>query len=212
MMAHRVLTAMICVVLASITFPSTQAAEPAPRRTTAQQWWHQQTLTFRQRHGRKPTAVPRQIRAPRLARPATVSRRSQPLSRTRQLPQPIRPVVGLVPNVPADEAPKPPSTAGFVRLNSPLYPAPLQNIPHQVGGVVITNPALAPHEMLYRHQYRALYPPFYYRVRGSWMWTPFGIESHDKWELVGTEVRVRYESDTSLMRRLGNMFVEPFVD
>ncbi len=210
-MANRVFSVLICVVLASIALPSTQASEPAPRRSL-QQWWHQQSLTFSQRHGSDSVAVPRQVYAPRFARPATPLRRSRSVAGPQQYQRPIRRVSGLAPKVPADQPPKPPSAAGIVRLNSPLYPAPRQNIPHQVGGVVITNPALAPHEMLYEHEYRALYPPFYYRVKGSWMWTPFGIESHDKWELVGTEVRVRYESEQGLIKRLGNMIVRPFFD
>ncbi|MFP6766697.1 MAG: hypothetical protein VB859_00915 [Planctomycetaceae bacterium] len=211
MMANRVFSVLICVVLASIALPSTQASEPAPRRSV-QQWWHQQALTFTKRHGSDAVAVPRQFNAPRFARPATPLRRSQPVAGPQRYQQPIRRVSRRVPKVPADQPPKAPSAAGIVRLNSPLYPAPRQNIPHQVGGVVITNPALAPHEMLYEHEYRALYPPFYYRVKGSWMWTPFGIESHDKWELVGTEVRVRYESEQGLIRRLGNIIVRPFFD
>ena len=80
------------------------------------------------------------------------------------------------------------------RSRAPLYPAPMQNIPLQVGATIIGKPALAPHEMLYPHQYRSLYPPFYYRVVGSWIWTPFGIESHEKWILQGTDVRVKYRS------------------
>ena len=77
---------------------------------------------------------------------------------------------------------------------------------------MITNPALAPHEMLYEHEYRALYPPFYYRVKGWWIWTPFGVESHDKWELIGTEVRVRYKSRPSLLQRIADPFIDPFID
>ena len=57
-----------------------------------------------------------------------------------------------------------------------------------------------------------MYPPFYYRVRGSWIWTPFGMESHDKWELVGTRVRVRYVSDKGLLQRLATPFIEPLID
>ena len=125
----------------------------------------------------------------------------------------IRQVVAQAPRMPANQQPPSvPTTAGFARLSAPLYPSPVQNIPHQVGGVVITNPALAPHEMLYEHEYRALYPPFYYRVKGWWAWTPFGVESHDKWELMGTEVRVRYKSRPSLLQRIADPFIEPFLD
>lgn len=87
----------------------------------------------------------------------------------------------------------------YPQLNTPLYPCPRQDIPVQVGGTQITNQAFAPHEMLYAHEYRGLYPPFYYRVKGSWLWTPFGVESHDKWELMGTEVKVKYRSNYSLL-------------
>jgi hypothetical protein len=86
---------------------------------------------------------------------------------------------------------------GYPNLGAPMYPCPLPNIPVQVGGTQVTNPAFAPHEMLYPHQYRAMYGPFFYRVKGSWIWTPFGIESHDKWELQGTEVKVNYKSRIS---------------
>ena len=146
-----------------------------------------------------------QRRAPqRLVRHATATAAPSPR---------IRQVVAQAPRMPANQQPTAiPTNAGFARLSAPLYPSPVQNIPHQVGGVVITNPALAPHEMLYEHEYRALYPPFYYRVKGWWAWTPFGVESHDKWELMGTEVRVRYKSRPSLLQRLADPFIEPFLD
>lgn len=86
---------------------------------------------------------------------------------------------------------------GYPRLGAPMYPCPQQNIPVQVGGTLITNQAFAPHEMLHAHRYRAMYGPFFYRVKGTWLWTPFGMESHDKWELVGTEVKVNYKSRIS---------------
>lgn len=87
----------------------------------------------------------------------------------------------------------------YPHLNAPLYPCPRQDIPAQVGGTMYTNQAFAPHEMLYPHEYRGMYAPYYYRVKGSWIWTPFGIESHDKWELMGTEVKVKYRSNYSLL-------------
>lgn len=77
---------------------------------------------------------------------------------------------------------------------SPMYPCPQPNIPYQVGGTAITNQALAPHEMLYPHTYRALYGPFYYKVKGGWFLTPFGVRSHETWRLTGTEVEVKYHS------------------
>jgi len=87
-----------------------------------------------------------------------------------------------------------PQQSGYVRLGAPLYPSPRPNIPIWTGATMITSPAFAPHEMLYPHTYRAIYPPFYHRVKGCWMWTPFGMRSHEKWELQGTQVEVRYQS------------------
>jgi hypothetical protein len=52
--------------------------------------------------------------------------------------------------------------------------------------------------MLYPHEYKSMYGPFYYRVKGKWLWTPFGMESHDKWELLGTTVKVKYRPTHSL--------------
>ncbi len=82
----------------------------------------------------------------------------------------------------------------YPQMHTPLYPTPVPNVPAHIGGTVVTNPAFAPHEMLYPHEYKAMYPPFFHRVRGAWWWTPFGMESHDKWELQGTEVKVKYRS------------------
>lgn len=82
----------------------------------------------------------------------------------------------------------------YPQMHAPMYPCPVPNVPTYVGGTTYTNQAFAPHEMLYPHEYKSLYPPFYYKVRGGWWWTPFGMESHDKWELQGTEVKVKYRS------------------
>jgi hypothetical protein len=84
--------------------------------------------------------------------------------------------------------------AGYVRLNAPMYPSPKPNIPIWTGSTMITNQALAPHEMLYPHTYRAMFPPFYHRVRGCYHWTPFGYRSHENWDLLGTTVQVKYRS------------------
>ena len=91
----------------------------------------------------------------------------------------------------------PPMLRRYPKMQASMYPCPVPNVPVQVGGTVFTNQALAPHEMMYPHKYKSLYPPFYYRVKGCWLWTPFGMESHDKWELQGTEVRVKYHSHIS---------------
>ena len=90
---------------------------------------------------------------------------------------------------------------GYPYLNAPLYSSPLPQVPYQTGGTMITNQAFAPHEMLYPHTYRALYPPFYYRVRGSWFVWPWGVESYDRWELQGTEVKIEYRSSIPLFSR-----------
>jgi len=96
--------------------------------------------------------------------------------------------------------------AGYVYLNAPLYPVPRPNIPHQVGSTMITNQALAPHEMLYPHTYRALYPPYYYRVKGKWIGTPFHSHAYDRWELQGTEVEIEYSSRLPFLSRFSNPF------
>ena len=83
---------------------------------------------------------------------------------------------------------------GYVRLGAPMYPTPRPNIPIWAGSTMITNQALAPQEMLYPHTYRAIYPPFYHRVKGGWILTPLGVRSHEKWELQGTMVQVKYRS------------------
>jgi len=87
-----------------------------------------------------------------------------------------------------------PQQAGYVRLNAPLYPSPRPNIPIWSGSTMITNQAFAPHEMLYPHTYRAMFPPFYHRVRGKYIWTPFGMRTHEQWKLQGTLVEVKYRS------------------
>lgn len=84
-------------------------------------------------------------------------------------------------------------------LNAPMYPSPQPNVPYQVGATMITNQAFAPHELLHEHKYKALYPPFYYKVKGGWMVTPFGVWSHDHWELQGTKVEVEYKSRFGLL-------------
>jgi hypothetical protein len=79
-------------------------------------------------------------------------------------------------------------------LNAPMYTSPVQNVPYQVGGTFYTNQAFAPHEMLYEHQYKAMYPPYYYKVNGHWMVLPWGVWSAEDWELLGTKVQVTYKA------------------
>ena len=103
-------------------------------------------------------------------------------------PQPVGAGAGMmVPQGPQQQQ-------GYVRLNAPLYPSPKPNIPIWTGSTVITNQAFAPHEMLYPHTYKAIYPPFYHKVKGGWIVTPFGVRSHERWELQGTQVQVKYRS------------------
>ena len=73
-----------------------------------------------------------------------------------------------------------------------LYPSPVHYTPPWSGGTIVTNEAFAPHEMLYPHQYRAMYGPYYYEVRGKSLWTPLGMRTFEKWKLRGTEVEVKY--------------------
>lgn len=91
-----------------------------------------------------------------------------------------------------------PYNAGMYPVTgAPLYPSPVQHTPSWNGGTIITNQAFAPHEMLYPHTYHAMYPPFYYKVKGCWLWTPFGMRQHEHWELQGTEVKVNYRGHIS---------------
>ncbi|MGC1275324.1 MAG: hypothetical protein WBC44_16580 [Planctomycetaceae bacterium] len=101
-----------------------------------------------------------------------------------EVPLPAAPVPGYLP----------PVQSGYPYLNAPLYPYPSQNVPVQVGSTLITNQALYPQEMLYPHDYQALYPPYYHRVKGRWFATPFGVRQDEDWELLGTKVTVKYRS------------------
>lgn len=95
-----------------------------------------------------------------------------------------------------------PSYGQYPQLSAPLYPSPVQNVPTNVSSTMITNQAFAPHEMLYPHNYKAMYGPFYYKVRGGYVWTPFGVRSHENWKLEGTQVEVKYRSQIPLFSRL----------
>lgn len=85
----------------------------------------------------------------------------------------------------------------YPQTGAALYPAPRPGIPQQVGGISIENQAFHPHEMLHAHRYRAIYPPYYYKVNGGWMVTPFGVWSKEDWKLQGTQVDVKYHSSIS---------------
>jgi hypothetical protein len=106
----------------------------------------------------------------------------------------------------AAPAPGPAPIAGnptvYPRLNASLYPSPVQHTPPWTGTTIVTNQALAPHEMLYPHKYRAMYPPFYYKVTGGWVVTPKGVKQHEKWKLEGTEVKVNYNAHRNPLSRI----------
>lgn len=85
----------------------------------------------------------------------------------------------------------------YPQTGAALYPAPVPGIPTQIGGAAIMNQAFHPHEMLYPHEYHAMYPPYYYKVNGGFMLTPFGVWSHENWKLQGTRVDVQYKSHIS---------------
>ncbi len=104
------------------------------------------------------------------------------------------------------KVPRQPAGA-YPQFDAPLYPVPRPDIPIQVGGTVLTNQAFSPFEMLHAHEYRSMYGPYYYRVKGHWFLTPFGIESHEKWELLGTKVRVKYRTYFGLLAK----FAPPIV-
>lgn len=98
----------------------------------------------------------------------------------------------------ATPGPAAPGTAHYPQLQAPMYPSPVQYTPPWNGGTIVTNQAFAPHEMLYPHSYHAMYGPFYYNVKGSWIWTPFGVRQHEQVKLEGTEVIVKYKSQYPL--------------
>ena len=87
---------------------------------------------------------------------------------------------------------------GYPKLDAPLYSSPVQYVPQQMGGAFITNQAFAPHEMLYPHKYKAIYGPFYYKVKGHYYITRKGVKVQEKWYLKGTEVEVEYKDHFSV--------------
>lgn len=94
-----------------------------------------------------------------------------------------------------------PNPTVYPRLNAPLYPSPVQYAPPWSGVSIVTNQALAPHEMLYPHEYRAMYPPFFYEVKGHWIVTPTGVKQGEMWKVKGTEVKVKYKSHHGLFTK-----------
>ena len=184
MIRRNVFFATATVVLSAVMLPSTRAdefADPfAPQLETP------------------PLSVPAPLDYEATsARPTAATFPVNP--RTARLRQAADPVLAQSPmavdaasNMPAPQAV--PQQAGYVRLGAPMYPSPKPNIPIWTGSTMITTPAFAPHEMLYPHTYRAIYPPYYHRVKGGWIVTPFGVRSHERWQLQGTQVQVKYRS------------------
>jgi hypothetical protein len=129
----------------------------------------------------------------RAQEPARFIGAMQPVSQTHQPPQPMSAQVAA-PQVEVGVQ------AGYVHLGAPLYPSPKPNVPIWTGATFVPTPALAPHEMLYPHTYRAMYPPYYHRVTGKYFWTPFGMRTHENWELQGTMVEVKYRSHHPLLK------------
>ena len=138
-----------------------------------------------------PARIPDRAVASPMSQPAPslVSYSSNQAAQMGQAPTPIdaNRVNAAAPAVPVQQQ-------GYVRLGAPMYPTPRPNIPIWSGSTVVTNQAFAPQEMLYPHTYRSIYPPFYHKVKGGWIVTPMGVRSHEKWELQGTMVQVKYRS------------------
>ena len=78
----------------------------------------------------------------------------------------------------------------YPQINSALYPCPRPDVPYEVGQTIITNQAFYPHEMLYAHRYRAIYPPYFYENKCGLSCLPFFPKPCIK----GTVVTVKYKS------------------
>ena len=95
---------------------------------------------------------------------------------------------------------------GYPKMDAPLYTSPVQYVPEQMGGAYYTNQAFAPHEMLYPHKYKAMYGPFYYKVKGHYVITRSGVKVQERWYLQGTEVEVDYKDHFSLFDNVNFRF------
>ena len=183
MIRNTFVSATMIVVLSAVMLPSSRADEPAD--------------PFAANLQSPPLPVPaplndngmmaRPVRSvsPMVPQPALYR---QPTDVLQSNPMPINPEAYAVPQQAPMQHP------GYVQLGAPMYPSPRPNIPIWSGSTMITNQAFAPHEMLYPHTYRSIHAPYYHRVKGGWIWTPFGIRSHERWELQGTQVTVKYRS------------------
>ena len=137
-----------------------------------------------------------QRRSPSVQR-AVVSDASRQAPRIRQTSDTPVTISQGVAQGPMTHAQGPSPSGAPLHPGTALYPSPIPGIPQQMGGTAISNQFLNPHEMLYAHQYRAMYPPYSYKVNGKWMVTPFGVWSHEDWHLQGTMVDVKYKSSIS---------------
>lgn len=209
------LAAGLCFVLAAQPWEARaghQVPQGNSQQASASGWWDGQVRSFQKRWGLAPAASKRTSGSARSSTGVQTADYVRTAGRTPvqtaahwaygpnrgPYGPPSSPQVVAAPSRPQ---PSDPSTAGLApgvaQLQAPLYPTPRPDIPYQVGGTVITNQAFSPHELLYPHEYRALYPPYYYKVHGGWVVTPWGVWSSDRWELQGTEVRVKYNPKIS---------------
>lgn len=197
MTRNTFIRATITVVLSAVMLPSTRAdelADPFAAELQTPPLTVPAPLTYEE-----PAAQPISARTPVVPQSAIYRQATETTQQTG--PMPINPDAYAVPPQYPNQQP------GYVRLGAPLYPSPRPNIPIWTGSTMITNPAFAPHEMMYPHTYRSMSGPYYHRVKGGWIWTPFGIRSHERWELQGTQVEVKYRSHVPLITK--SMWLPP---
>ncbi len=178
-MSRRKLAAAFTVVLAALMMPSIHAQDQVLDPSAS-----------------RPMLIPTQIPDQAMSgRPGQGMPRSASYYRAADSAAPGTPPMPVDADLSRNAVPAGPiQQPGYIRLGAPMYPTPRPNIPIWQGSTMITNQAFAPQEMLYPHTYRAIYPPFYHRVKGGWIVTPLGVRSHEKWELQGTMVQVKYRS------------------
>lgn len=215
MRRSRLLTALLTTTLAAVALESAQAQTSpksgisAGQQSIIQPATHEQGPALLAPGAEIPAEQPALFQAAPYHKPITQSRNTAPVYPVSQ-PVAVQPAPAYpgVPRQPAQPIPPVhgphPSTYGYgypypngntyPYLNAPMSPTPRPDIPYQVGGTIITNQAFGPHEMLWKHKYKAMYPPFYYRVKGGWYLSPSGVRSYEYWKLEGTEVNVKYHS------------------
>ncbi len=197
MTRNTFIRATITVVLSAVMLPSTRAdelADPFAAELQTPPLTVPAPLTYDES-----AAQPISARTPVVPQSAIYRQATEVTQQPG--PMPINPDAYAAPPQYPNQQP------GYVRLGAPLYPSPRPNIPIWTGSTMITNPAFAPHEMMYPHTYRSMSGPYYHRVKGGWVWTPFGIRSHERWELQGTQVEVKYRSHVPLITK--SMWLPP---